>query len=26
MMISNTIIAELQIIQERSIPLNKRRM
>ncbi len=26
MMISNTIISELQIIQERSIPLNKRRM
>jgi len=26
MMISNTIISELQLIQERSIPLNKRRM
>ena len=26
MMISNSIISELQLIQERSIPLNKRRM
>lgn len=26
MMISNTIISELQLIQERSVPLNKRRM